>query len=108
MTDDDRSRSTWRRRAQLERLMWALIGVVAISAAALTAWAARSGPSDAGPFAVAAFGAIGATIGYLNLRIRFWPCPQCGKPFFVHRLWFADERRRRCAHCSAPGGRDET
>ena len=50
--------------------------------------------------------ALSYLLWFIRVRRQLyqWPCPQCGKPYFVrdrlfnHRRWFA----LKCVHCSLP------
>jgi hypothetical protein len=43
-------------------------------------------------------------------RLRYWPCPRCGQPFFASRSsvrifslwWFYRPFTNRCVHCRLP------
>ncbi len=41
----------------------------------------------------------------LSLRVTYWPCPQCGKLFFL-RFAFFPAGGKRCPHCGLPYGVD--
>ncbi len=44
-----------------------------------------------------------ATVAAIGLRVGFWPCPRCGKPFFLSR-WLQRTRGEECPHCKLPYG----
>jgi hypothetical protein len=55
-------------------------------------------------------------VGYMlaacvaGLWLSFWPCPSCGRPFFLTTFWFYRHFAKACVHCGLPkwaqGGAD--
>jgi hypothetical protein len=39
----------------------------------------------------------------VGLRVGYWPCPRCGKPFFL-RFGLFKTRGKECPHCRLPYG----
>jgi len=59
-------------------------------------------PRHAVPFLVAGSG-YAIVLAVLSLRLSFWPCPRCGKLFFL-RFGLFPSYSGRCAHCRLPYG----
>jgi predicted RNA-binding Zn-ribbon protein involved in translation (DUF1610 family) len=50
-----------------------------------------------GPFFVVGLG-WGIALAFLSLRLSYWPCPGCGKLFFL-RCGILPTWSKRCPHC---------
>ena len=59
-------------------------------------------PRHAGPLLVVGAG-YAIVLAVLSIRLSFWPCPRCGKPFFI-RFGFFPSYSGRCARCRLPYG----
>lgn len=90
-------KSTWAAYRKLQRKVLLLWGggfpVLAILAVLPRDWVAWL----FGPLLVLGLG-YGIVLAYLSLRLSFWPCPRCGKLFFL-RFGILPTYNKRCPHC---------
>src|SRR5579863_2073686 len=47
---------------------------------------------------VLVLGALAFAVG-THYRLRKWPCPRCGEPYFYTAWYWWSFSRRSCAHC---------
>lgn len=40
--------------------------------------------------------------GIAGLRLSFWPCPRCGRPFSLTTFWRYKHFNPSCRHCGLP------
>lgn len=97
--------STWERYERLRRttlLAWAsLFPLAGLLLVLPRAWVASRLPLVVFLIGVP----MGVALFALSLRVNFWPCPNCAKPFFL-RYGFWRTAGKQCPHCGLNYGEE--